>query len=92
MTPLEEVHLPSTCTIIGSAAFAGCPNIHATTLRGEIGSLANIFPDACAAMELVEISPETTGIADGFLSGCATLRTIQIPRAVTTIGAYAFNL
>ncbi len=81
---------PSTVTSIGQYAFMGCP-IKSITIPGHIKSIKNMAFAGCYELDSLTICNGVEEIyASAFLS-CDSLRNVQLPASVNSIGFCAFG-
>lgn len=87
---LTEVTIPASVTGIGAHAFSRCSNLtRVSAVACDIPALAFAF---CPLLEEVTFSPNgTRSIGDSAFLGCASLKTISLPRSLTSIGVSAFE-
>ncbi len=77
---LKEVVIPASYLTIGDSAFAGCKNLTTVTFENESG-LLNVGVNAFG------VHRDDNGNIDGY---CGNLESMNLPRTVTDIGAFAF--
>ncbi len=90
-TNLVSVTLPSSLTEIGAGVFTGCTGIRSVTLRGDVATLAELFPDAYESLTEVVIQSGTTELVDGFFDGCVALERIHLPSSSMGLGDNDFR-
>ena len=96
---LNEVHIPSTVTQVGSNAFFGTKLYVDQIESGASFVYADnwlIFSPASVKAELTEINnttlkSTTVGIADNVFEACPNLKIVTLPQSFKYVGAYAFN-
>jgi len=95
---LSEVNLPSTVTSIGANAFFGAKFFIDAYLNEEAFIYADDWVVGASGallgkLEKIKVDSfksETVGIAEGALSGCPLLETMELPYSVKYIGPSAF--
>lgn len=90
-TPLDKVHLPSTLTHIGPAAFCECGDL--ITLRFP-ASLLYIGPSAfmdCWQLERITLPSGLRYIGAGAFQGCINMYQVKLGKSLEFIGEDAFD-
>ena len=88
-TSLRSIRLPATITTVGSNAFLRCFSIISVQLPGG-QSVKSLFPQRYRSLSAITLAPDADEICDGFLEGCESVTTFEIPLTVTSSGARAF--
>ena len=88
---LTSLYLPPTIQSIGDSAFKGCSSLTSLTIRSDI-TKSGVLPFSGNALETLTFTSGVTKVTNFLLDGdCASLKTINIPLSLTTIGLHAFN-
>jgi len=88
---LEKIHLPSTITHIGAAAFAECGELLSVKLPA---SLLYIGPSAfmdCWQLERITLPAHTLYVGPGAFQGCINLTHIRFGKALQVLGEDALD-
>ncbi len=102
---LEEVILPKSIKTLGFGAFAECANLNKVIIPGTLEVIEEGVFYKCKNLEEVMISegvktikepPRAQGyidpsLANGAFRGCSNLKTIIIPKSITSIGEVSFD-
>lgn len=82
---------PSSCTKIGSFAFAGCNFLTHITIPSSVTSIRSYAFHECKLLKEIQLPSSITEIDDYTFESCQSLENIIIPASVNTIGYYAFS-
>ena len=86
---VTSVVMTSGLSNVAPDAFSGCPNIVSATVSGAL-PVATLFPDAYTTIKHLDFAQGCDALCDDLFRGCAAIEQIEIPDAVTSIGARAF--
>lgn len=102
---LESVHLPENGCIIGhkdrwdayGSIFSECISLKTITIPNGLDIIDGTYRGTCISalsapnLENVIFSKGTSAICRGILANCPSLKSVDIPDSVKSIGAYAFG-
>ena len=88
-TSLESLTFPDGLVSIGGQAFKQCSKLESVVLPDKVTTIGDLAFEGCSAITSVELSASLSTIGQLAFYG-ANLTTLTIPRAVTSIGHYAF--
>lgn len=102
---LESVHLPENGCIIGhkdrwdayGSIFSECISLKTITIPNGLDIIDGTYRGTCISalsapnLENVIFSKGTSAICRGILANCPSLKSVDIPDSVKSIGAYAFD-
>lgn len=88
---LEKIHLPSTLTHIGKAAFNECGFLESIRLPKNLLSIGEDAFCDCWNLEKVTIPAATRHIGARAFQGCINLYQVRMGRSVESIGEDAFD-
>ena len=86
---LTSVVLSVSVSNVGSNAFKGCSSIISLAISGDF-VVRDVFPESYATMKSVKIASGVTSLCDNMLEGCAAIASIELPKSLSEIGAFAF--
>ncbi len=72
-------------------AFVGCSSIRSVTLRGDMVTVPELFPDAYQVLDEVVVLPGTEDLISGFMDGCSMVSRMVLPDGLSNIGNLAFS-
>ena len=88
---ITEIVIPSTVTIIGAEAFAGCKNLKRVVLPDGLASMGENAFRYCKSLEHIVIPGSLKEIPLGAFQCCANLTRIDIENGVEIISEHAFD-
>lgn len=90
---LRDVKMPETLTTLGKYAFRGCSSLKEMVLDEHITAWASGVFSNCSSLEKVELlhRPSNHRIPDSCFVNCTSLKSIDIPSTISTVGKSAFN-
>ena len=104
---LESIVIPTSVNTIGNYAFKGCKSLKSVSIFGRVDEIQNgtfcgceslieiQLPDGLETIGELHIEDEYGANYDyqitGVFHGCKSLRTVSIPRSVTSLGAGTFQ-
>lgn len=95
-TGLSFINLPEGLKTIGEKAFNDCPNLTSITIPYTLTAIAsNAFWGCKKLANIIFDTSKTynnTTIGSNAFFNCKLAATIEIPKGVTSIGSYAFNV
>ena len=86
---LEEITLPDTMTELGGEVFSNCKSLKSVVIPKGVAVLDSGLFYCCFELESVTIPEGVTTIYSAF-SGCISLKGINLPLGLETIGDHAF--
>ena len=75
---LTRVTLPSTMTVIGEAAFAGCTRLATVTMPATLDSIADFAFAGCTALTAVELPASVQVVGYGAFMRCSSLTSLRV--------------
>lgn len=88
---LVSASLPVSLDEIGEDCFGNCKNLRGVSVPTHVQPLKTLFPAAYDALTSIVISEDEDRLIEGVFDGCAEVREIALPDAVTEIPAAAFR-
>ncbi len=88
---LEKVHLPSTLTHIGAAAFRECGFLESVKLPKSLLSIGEEAFCDCWNLERITLPASTMAIGPRAFQGCINLYRVRLGKALEAIGEDAFD-
>jgi hypothetical protein len=94
---LINLQIPDTITNIGADAFEGCDNLNLNEYEGVLylGNKTNpylwVYELNNDELEDVVLHDGTIGILEFAFNGCFSIKTVNIPDTIKSIGGYAFR-
>ena len=89
-SPLKELKLPDTITVLGNYAFTGCGNLEKITLPAKLSEISYGAFQNTMSLKKIEIPESVTKIGKYAFKGSG-LEKFQISSKITEIGAGAFS-
>lgn len=88
---IQNVHINSGVTSIGTAAFYDCMNLTSVDMPNSITDMRSFVFQSCSNLRSVKLSNSITSIGSYEFQGCNSLESITIPDSVTAIYSNAFS-
>lgn len=88
---MVSASLPVSLDEVGENCFWNCKNLSGVTVPTHVQPLKTMFPAAYDALTSIVIAEGEDRLVEGVFDGCATVREIVLPDAVTEIPAAAFR-
>lgn len=88
---MVSASLPVSLDEVGENCFWNCKNLSGVTVPTHVQPLKTMFPAAYDALTSIVIAEGEDRLIEGVFDGCATVREIVLPDAVTEIPAAAFR-
>eukprot|EP00980_Cylindrotheca_fusiformis_P026737 scaffold17166_cov113-Cylindrotheca_fusiformis.AAC.2 len=88
---MVTLHIPSTVSSIGTAAFQECNDLQCIKLPPTFQRIENGLCNGCKRLIFIEIPATVTIIDDYAFHRCLSLSSIRIPPSVDSIGREAFS-
>ena len=94
-TALASVSIPESVTIISEETFRNCSNLTEVSLPNTMNTIESRAFEDCTKLTTVstygtKTTPGGKGINYHAFYGCSALKSVTIPKSVTSIGSYAF--
>ena len=90
LTGLGAVYMPWGLETIGERAFSGT-GLRVVYLPGTLKNVGAYTFANCDSLEVAKFGNGMTGITDGMFQNCTSLRIVELPTSVDTVGVRPFN-
>lgn len=89
---LTQITLPESVCYLGTDVFSGCTSLKRAAIPSSIKQLTECMFQGCKKLETVKIKGRgLERIDDAALSGCVSLRNINLPKSLLAIGSSSFE-
>lgn len=86
----SKIYIPSTYTVLGNYAFAGCRNLESLQLPENLVDVGASAFSNCSKLTSLTLPDNVTRIGDFSFQSCKGLTTVHLSRDLQTIGFKAF--
>ena len=90
-TPVENVTIPESVTLIAGDAFWGCSSIKSVTIPGSVKTIMEYAFFECTSLTGITIPEGVTSIGMNAFNSCTALESVSLPEGLSDIPFGAFD-